>query len=221
MVSKQEQALWNRITDEGVIAVIVVDEPKQAVDAVSALQDGGVNAIELALRTPAAFRAAELVRRSVPQLILGIGTVLMPTQVKRCREVGADFAVSPGLNRRVVIEAIEAMLPFAPGIATPSDIEAAVELGCQTLKFFPAEPSGGLAYLKGMAAPYQHLNLRYIPLGGIDEQNCQAYLQSPLTSAVGGSWLAPTELIRDQAWGQICTRAQRLRRLVDSCRGSG
>lgn len=209
--------VWNRIADEGILAVIVVDDEQQALSTISALIDGGINAVELALRTPSALHAIERVRVAAPSLLLGVGTVLTPAQVRQCHAAGVDFALAPGVNCRVIAEAIDVMLPFVPGIATPSDIEAAVEMGCDLLKFFPAEPVGGIDYLTSIAAPYQHLNLSYIPLGGIHAENCVSYLKSPIVCAIGGSWLAPTSLIREQNWKQIRQRAALVRELIESC----
>lgn len=220
MSNNVEHNVWDRIDEQRIIAVVVVDDAASAASAVAALADGGVHAIELALRTPAALEALRRVRAASPGVLLGAGTVLTPQQVHQCRDAGVDFAVAPGFNRRVVAEAMEAGLPFAPGIATPSDIEAAVELGCRYLKFFPAEPIGGLRYLTSMAAPYRHLNLRYIPLGGIDAANCAAYFACPLIAAVGGSWLAPTQLIRAGDWDEVRRRAAAVRDVIEASTGS-
>ena len=121
---------------------------------------------------------------------------------------GAAFGVAPGMNPRVVHAARDAGLPFAPGIATPSDIEQALECDCRLLKFFSAEPMGGISYLKSIAAPYAHLNLRYIPLGGIDASHLDRYLAEPLIQAIGGSWIAPRELIQKHDWQTIGERAR-------------
>ena len=121
---------------------------------------------------------------------------------------GLRFGVAPGTNPQVIEAAAEVGLPFAPGVANPSDIEKAQSLGCRCLKFFPAEPSGGLPYLRSMAAPYNHLGLRYIPLGGLKLQNMADYLADSLVPAIGGSWLAPRDLIRNNDWATIEQNAQ-------------
>src|SRR5690606_23678274 len=121
---------------------------------------------------------------------------------------GAAFAVAPGCSPRVIAAAAAAGLPFAPGIATPSDIENALEAGCRLLKLFPAEASGGLGYLNSLAAPYAHLKLRYIPLGGLNPKNMRAYLENPYVAALGGSWIAPRELIAAERWDEITAHAQ-------------
>lgn len=208
----------SRIEAAGVIAVLVIDRPEDAILAADALVAGGVDAIELALRTPASLEALRQLKRVRPALLVGAGTVLAPSQVSQVIDTGADFAVAPGCNPRVLAAATRSGLPFGPGVATPSDIEAALEHGCNLLKFFPAEPSGGLPYLKTMTAPYAHLGLRYVPLGGINESSAAAYLAEPSVAALGGSWLAPRELVQKQDFAEITTRATRIRALVSQIR---
>jgi 2-dehydro-3-deoxyphosphogluconate aldolase/(4S)-4-hydroxy-2-oxoglutarate aldolase len=145
----------------------------------------------------------------VPEMTAGVGTVITPEQVCQVAAAGAAFGVAPGLNRRVLDQAMHVRLPFAPGIATPSDIETALEYNCRLLKFFPAESAGGVAYLKSMAAPYAHLNIQYVPLGGINEQNMKTYLSEPAVVALGGTWLAPRNLIHQKNWNQITENARR------------
>ena len=196
-------AIAAQIGNCGVIAVLVIDRVEDSVPVARALIGGGVSAMELTLRTPAAIDALRAIKRDVPEMLAGAGTVITPAQVSQVLEAGAGFAVSAGTNRRVVEEAGRLGLPFAPGIATPSDIEQALEFGCRLLKFFPAEAGGGLAYLKSMAAPYAHLGLKFIPLGGLDAGNMKSYLREPIVQGIGGSWLAPRELIRVRNWDAI------------------
>lgn len=206
--------LLDRISDGAVVAVLVVDDVAHAVPLARALYTGGIRAMELTLRTPAAMDALRAIRAEVPEMLTGIGTILTPEQVRDVAQSGAAFGVSPGLNPRVVKEAQDAGLPFAPGIATPSDIEAALELGCRELKFFPAEPSGGLPYLKSIAAPYRHLGVRFIPLGGIKASNMAVYLGDPTVLAIGGSWLATPSLIKEQNWSAITELASEAMAIV-------
>ncbi|MEC7407220.1 MAG: keto-deoxy-phosphogluconate aldolase, partial [Planctomycetota bacterium] len=119
-----------------------------------------------------------------------------------------------GLNPTVVEHAQKVGLPFAPGVATPSEIERAVELGCRELKFFPAEPIGGIQYLRSMAAPYSHLGLQFIPLGGINASRLGSYLDDPSVLAVGGSWLAPRQIIQKKDWSTVIDHATESRRIV-------
>ena len=186
-----------------VVAVLIVDDAKDAVPVAEALMAGGVKSIELTLRTDAALEAVAAIKKAVPEMTLGVGTVIFPEQVSPVAEAGADFAVSPGFSRPVAEAALKVGLPFAPGIATPSDIEGALLLGFRILKFYPAEAMGGLRYLKSMTAPYHHLDLKFVPLGGINMGNLQDYLSSPLIAALGGSWIAKRELIQAKNWKQI------------------
>ncbi len=207
-----------QLDETGVVAVLVIEEVKHAIPLAQALLAGGVKAIELTLRTPAALAAARKIKQALPEISLGFGTVLTVDQVKAVVDLGADFAVSPGCNPRIIAEAYRLGLPFAPGVMTPSDIEMAVEQGCRVLKFFPAETTGGMALLKSMAAPYQYLGLKFIPLGGLNIQNARAYLQSPLVSAIGGSWLAKPEVIQAEDWDTITQNARQIRTLIEEVR---
>lgn len=168
-----------------------------------ALLEGGLSTMELTLRTPAALDCIRTIRKEVPELMVGAGTVLSPEQVRQVVEAGAYFAVAPGFNRRVV-EAAHAMgLPFYPGVMTPSDVESALELGCTLQKFFPASAAGGLEMIKALAGPYAHTGLKLIPLGGITAGNMKQYLDHPLVAAVGGSWLVDKKHIAAGDWAGI------------------
>jgi 2-dehydro-3-deoxyphosphogluconate aldolase/(4S)-4-hydroxy-2-oxoglutarate aldolase len=210
--------LLERIEQCGVIAVLVVDEVRHAVPLARALLSGGVDAMELTLRTDAAVEALRAIRQDVPEMLAGIGTILRPEQVGMVAKAGAAFGVSPGVNVRVISEARRVGLPFAPGVVTPSDVEAALELGCRELKFFPAEPSGGIEYLKSMAAPYVHLGVRFVPLGGVNTRNLATYLGESMVLAVGGSWLAPRDLIAAENWQAITDRAAEASRIAREVR---
>ena len=206
--------MLTKIKEAGIIAVLVIEDIKHAVPIVDCLLNNGITAMELALRTPIAFDAIALIKSRYPQMLAGVGTILTPDQVGKCVSIGADFGVSPGLNPSVVQCAQQLGLPFAPGIATPSDIERGLELNCNVFKLFPAEPSGGIKYLESIAAPYKHMNLKYIPLGGITFENMQQYFDTGLVPAVGGSWIAPQKLIRDENWAQISANAKQASDLI-------
>lgn len=210
--------LIKRINEAGIIAVLVVDEVKHAVPLARALLKGGVDTIELTLRTPAALAAAKAIKKEVPEITLGIGTVLTVDQVKAVADLGADFAVAPACNPRVVKEAQKQNLSFAPGIMTPTDIEIAIEMGCRVLKYFPAESAGGMSLLKNMVGPYQYLGLTFIPLGGLNMNNARSYLESPLITAVGGSWLAKQAVIQAEDWETITNNAREIRNLIQEIR---
>jgi 2-dehydro-3-deoxyphosphogluconate aldolase/(4S)-4-hydroxy-2-oxoglutarate aldolase len=213
--------LWKQIVSKAVVAVLVVDRVEDAVPLARALVEGGVTAMELTLRTPVAVDALCAIRQEVPAMTAGIGTILTEEQVKRVSEAGAAFGVSPGCNPRVIRAAQEAGLDFAPGIATPTEIEVALEHGCRLLKLFPAEPMGGLTYLKSVAAPYLHLGLQFIPLGGLAPGNVGAWLADPLIAAVGGSWLAPRQLIKAGRWAEISRNAAEAIGIARGARGEG
>lgn len=209
----------SRIQSSGVIAVIAIENAKDAVPMALALKKGGVSAIELTLRTPAALDCIRAIKSELPDILLGAGTVLTPAQADAAKEAGAAFAVAPGLNAKVVKHAASIGLPFAPGVMTPSDIELSLELGCSTMKFFPAEPAGGLKTLATMAAPYRHLDVQFIPLGGLSQSNMGEYLKSSLVAAIGGSWLAKTETISANDWASIEAAAAGAAAVVKSIRG--
>ena len=212
-------SLKKQISNTGIVAVLVIDDAANAVPLARALLAGGVNVMELTLRTDAALDSLRAIRAEIPEMLAGIGTVLTPDQAKAAHDAGAAFAVAPGFNPRVVSAAKEVGMPFAPGICTPSDIEGALEFDCNVLKFFPAETSGGLAHLKNIAAPYQHLNLSYVPLGGVNANNLASYMSSPLVAAVGGSWLAKREVIAAQDWDAITSNAKEARTIISNTRG--
>lgn len=214
MESQFPASMLDRISNSGVIAVLVVDEAASVVPLARALIACGINVMELTLRTDAAVAALRLVKQEVPEMLAGVGTVLSPGQLDEVMDAGAEFAVSPGLNPKVVQHAQSIGLPFAPGVATPSEMEQAIDLGCRELKFFPAEPIGGIKYLKSMSAPYRHLGLQFIPLGGINANQLGAYLADPSVLAVGGSWIAPRQIIAKSDWSTVIDRATESRRIV-------
>jgi 2-dehydro-3-deoxyphosphogluconate aldolase/(4S)-4-hydroxy-2-oxoglutarate aldolase len=213
-------AIQARLHRSGVLAVLVIDDDAQAVPLARALLEGGVDAIELTLRTDAAMTALRRIRAELPAMLVGAGTVLTPEQANAVQAAGAAFGVAPGMNPRVVAEARRIGLPFAPGVCTPTDIELAVEQGCRLLKFFPSEPSGGIPYLRTIAAPFQHLGVRFIPLGGVSASNAGTYLREPSVLALGGSWLAPAELIRSNDWKAITASARVASNIVQNVRGT-
>jgi len=211
--------IQEKIAAEGIIAVLEIESEQNAVPLAHSLLEGGITVIELALRTPAAFPSISLIAKAVPQMYIGIGTIIEPGQAAMVKkENGVRFGVSPGINPEIVKEAIAAELPFAPGIATPSEIEQAISLGCRVVKFFPAEGMGGLSYLKSINAPYNHLGVKYIPLGGVTIDNLASYAQFDRILAIGGSWIAPKDLIKTQNWSKITKRAKEAKDIWQSNR---
>jgi 2-dehydro-3-deoxyphosphogluconate aldolase/(4S)-4-hydroxy-2-oxoglutarate aldolase len=210
--------LLNKLHATGVAAVLVMDDVSAAVPVAEALLRGGVSFIEFTLRTPVALDCVQAIRSAVPDMIVGAGTVLTPLQAEQARDAGAAFAVSPGVNPAVINHAINIGLPFAPGVMTPTDIELAVQCGCRELKFFPAVPSGGLPYLRSAAAPFRHLGLSYLPLGGISADNLSEWIREPDVIAVGGSWLVPADAVKAKDWDQLTELATAATRLVQQHR---
>lgn len=214
-----ESELGQRLLSRKLIAVLVIDRAEDAVPLARALLAGGVDLMELTLRTDAALEALREIRREVPEMVAGVGTILTKKQADEAWAAGAAFGVAPAMNREVAQHAMDLGLPFGPGVMTPTDIDQGVALGCRLLKFFPAESSGGLPHLRNIAAPYAHLGVKFIPLGGINLDNLADYLVSDLIGAVGGSWLAPRKLIADRNWAQIQANAREARERVDSLPG--
>lgn len=200
--------VFDEVAEQRVVAVLVIDREQDAVPLARALLAGGIRVMELTLRTEAAMGALKLIRSQVPEMIAGIGTILTPDQVRAVADADGSFGVSPGLSETVLETARDCGLPFAPGVLTPSDIENALRHDLRLLKFFPVEPSGGLNYLNAVAAPYQHLGVRFIPLGGLNVENMTNYLANPAVAAIGGSWIAQREAILAGDWGTITTRAK-------------
>ena len=202
------QEITKSLERAGIVAVVVLDREQDAVPTARALLRGGVSHMEPTLRTEAAPAALQAIVREVPEMTVGAGTVLTAEQVARVTEIGVRFAVAPGFNPAVAAAAATAGLSFAPGVATPSDIEAAYYHGCRVLKLFPATPLGGPQFLKSVNAAYRHLGLRFIPTGGVTAETMTDWLALPEVLAVGGSWLAPAGLIRDGNWDEIERRAR-------------
>ncbi|GAA4455696.1 bifunctional 4-hydroxy-2-oxoglutarate aldolase/2-dehydro-3-deoxy-phosphogluconate aldolase [Novipirellula rosea] len=199
--------ILQRLKETRVVAGFSVEKAEHAVPLAQALLAGGIDAIELTLRTPAGLAAVKAIVSGVPGMLVGVGTILTPQTVREVKMAGADFGVAPGTNPRVVRAAVEAGLPFAPGIATPSEIEAAIELGCRFVKFFPAAATGGVPYLRSMSAPYKHLGIQYFPLGGLNADNMTDYLNEPNVLAIGGSWIVQQTLVENHDWDGITARA--------------
>jgi 2-dehydro-3-deoxyphosphogluconate aldolase / (4S)-4-hydroxy-2-oxoglutarate aldolase len=208
------RAVVERLRTLRVVPVIVIDSPRDAVPLATALADGGLPCAEVTLRTAGAAEALALIARERPDFLVGAGTVLTPQQADLALRSGAAFAVSPGTNPRVVAHCREIGLPFYPGVATPSDLEAALELGASTVKFFPAEPMGGVKFLKALAAPYGDVS--FMPTGGITRDTLAGYLGFPRVVACGGSWMAPSDWIAAGAFDRIRDETRRVVDLVES-----
>ncbi len=185
----------------GLIPVIKIENADDAVPLAKALIDGGLPAAEITFRTPCAAEAIKRITDAYPDMLVGAGTVLTAEQVDAAIAAGSKFLVSPGLNPKTTAYALSKGVPMLPGCSNPSDIEAALELGLTTVKFFPAEAAGGLKMLKAMAAPYGQLT--FMPTGGINANNLLDYLRFNKIVACGGSFMVADDLVRDKKWDEI------------------
>ena len=185
----------------GLIPVIKIENADDAVPLAKALIDGGLPAAEITFRTSCAAEAIKKITDAYPEMLVGAGTVLTTEQVDAAIAAGSKFLVSPGLNPKVTSYALSKGVPMLPGCANPSDIEAALELGLTTVKFFPAEAAGGLKMLKAMAAPYGQLT--FMPTGGINANNLLDYLKFNKIVACGGSFMVADDLVREKKWDEI------------------
>lgn len=197
----QMNPVLERIRNLGIIPVVKLDDAKDAVPLAKALCEGGLPVAEVTFRTDAAEESICRMTESFPDMFVGAGTVLTTEQVDRAIAAGAQFIVSPGFNPVVVQYCIEKGIVITPGISSPSEIEQALMLGLDVVKFFPAEASGGLAKIKAMAAPYT--SMKFMPTGGINEKNLLAYLDFPKILACGGSWMVSDKLINAGEFDKI------------------
>lgn len=185
----------------GIIPVVVIEDEANAEPLAQALFDGGLSTMEVTFRTDAARNAITRIANAFPAMLLGAGTVLTVEQVKMACDCGAKYIVSPGLNRNVVEYCMHNGIPVTPGVATPTEIEAALELGLHVVKFFPAEANGGIEYLRAISAPFKHM--RFIPTGGIEEMNLLSYLKFPKVLACGGSWMVKADIIASKRFDEV------------------
>ncbi|THD55183.1 MAG: bifunctional 4-hydroxy-2-oxoglutarate aldolase/2-dehydro-3-deoxy-phosphogluconate aldolase [Bradyrhizobium sp.] len=206
MTAKQDKlaTLFKQAT---IIPVLAIDRLEDAVPLAKALVAGGVRVLEVTLRTEVAIPAAKAIMADVPEAIVGIGTILNAADLARAETLGAKFGISPGATPELLKAAAASALPFAPGIATASDLMQALAHGFDLVKFFPAESSGGIKALRALAGPFP--DVRFCPTGGIGEANAAAWLSEPNVVAVGGSWLCPAADIRSANWAGISAICRR------------
>lgn len=190
-----------KLSEIGIVPVIKIDDAAKAAPLAKALMEGGIPAAEVTFRTAEAAQAIRRMTSEAPDILVGAGTVLTIDQAKQAVDAGAQFIVSPGFNRSVVEYCKQCDILIIPGCATPTDMERAIELGLNTVKFFPAEQAGGTQYLKAVSAPYQ--NLEFMPTGGITEANLNDYLSFDKVIACGGSWMVKPELIASGQYDEI------------------
>jgi len=209
--------LLDKLRMLGVVPVLVLDDSAAAGLVVQALVEGGLPCVEVTFRTAAAAAAIRGIVAAHPEVIVGAGTVLSPSQAAEAKAAGAQFVVSPGLNPRVVEYCQSHDVPVFPGVCTPTEIEAALTLGLEVVKFFPAEPMGGVPFLEAIAAPYG--GVEFIPTGGIDLEALPRYLSSKRVLACGGSWMAPRGWIGAGQYDRIREAARRAAQAVAAARG--
>lgn len=191
-----------RLSEFKIVPVITINNANKAVKLAQVLVENGLPCAEVTFRTPVAAQAIKNMREAYPDMLIGSGTVLTTKQVDESIEAGVDFVVSPGLNPTTVKYCQQRGVQIVPGVNNPSLVEQAMELGLDTLKFFPAEPSGGINMLKALIAVYP---VSFMPTGGVSSKNVNDYLAIPEVFACGGSWMIPTDLIDDEKWDELAT----------------
>ena len=190
-----------RISQMGIVPVVTLEDAKDARALAEALSRGGLPCAEVTFRTDAAEEAIRIMSREVPEMLVGAGTVLSVEQAERALAAGAKFMVSPGFQEKVIRYGRERGCPVLPGVSNPSEVGRAAELGLDVVKFFPAEQNGGIAMLKALAAPYPQM--KFMPTGGITEENLRAYLDFDRIVACGGSWMVKKELVETGRFDEI------------------
>ncbi len=195
-----------------IIPVVVIENIKDAVPLVQSLIEGGIQIIEVTLRSSCALEAIELIAKNVPKMRVGAGTILNPTQLEQAQNRGAEFLISPGLTIKLLEYAKKKDMPLIPGVSSSSEVMQALELGYNALKFFPAEYCGGVKLLNAFNGPFK--GVKFCPTGGISADNMHSYLNLENVLCVGGSWLTPKNLIQNKEWDkitEICKRSLALR----------
>lgn len=195
----------------GVLPVIKIEDPETAVPLAESLRNGGLNAIEVTFRNDTALQAMSLIKKQFPDMTVGAGTILAKSQADDAISAGADYLVAPGFNREIVEYSLEKGVEIVPGCSTASEMDEALRLGLSTLKFFPAEPMGGVAALKLYSGPFS--SIRFLPTGGISFDNLESYLRMPCVAACGGSFMAKADQIKAHNWDGItenCKKAVKM-----------
>lgn len=209
--------ILTRIETAGVVPVVVIENAADAVPAARALLAGGVDVMEITFRTDAAAESIRAVAQECPEMLVGAGTVLTLEQCRLAVSLGAKFIVSAGLDEEVVRWCVENGVPVLPGVATPTEIMAAMRLGLRVVKFFPANVYGGLGALKALAGPFG--GVKFIPTGGVSAANLAEFIKSPYIHAVGGSWVCPKAEISAHNFEKITALCREARETVDAARG--
>lgn len=210
--------IFEQFSKIGIIPVVVLDDAKDAAPLAKVLCENGLPCAEVTFRTAAAEEAIKTMSREFPDMLVGAGTVLTIEQADRAINAGAKFIVAPGLNPKIVQHCLDQSVPVTPGTQTPSEMEQALELGLKVVKFFPAEPSGGLNMIKAVAAAY--VDLKFMPTGGINAKNVRDYLAYNKIIACGGSWMVKKDLIAAGEWDKIGAMVREAADIVKEIRGN-
>ncbi len=203
----------------GIIPVVVLHDDQDALPLGEKLLESGLPCAEITFRTDAAEISIKKLAKAFPELYLGAGTILTAEQANRAIDAGAQFIVSPGTNPHVIDHVLKKDITMIPGVLTPTEIEAAMQFGLDTVKFFPAEPAGGIKMIKALAAPY--LNLHFVPTGGIHAGNIREYLKCNRVLACGGSWIVNSILIKEKKYDEIEKLIHEAVQIVNEVRGEG
>ena len=210
-------AMMQQFKKIGIIPVVVLNDVKDALPLGECLMKGGLPCAEVTFRTAAAEESIRQMAKAYPDMLVGAGTVLTTEQADRAIDAGAKFIVSPGFNPKVTEYVLKKGVPMCPGTCTPSEMEAAMELGLDVVKFFPAEPSGGLKMIKAVAAAY--VNLNFMPTGGISAANVRDYLAYDRIVAAGGSWMVSGSLVKEGKFDEILKLVKEAADIVKEIRG--
>jgi 2-dehydro-3-deoxyphosphogluconate aldolase/(4S)-4-hydroxy-2-oxoglutarate aldolase len=209
--------ILEKLGQYGIVPVVVLNDSKDAEPLADALCEGGLACAEVTFRTKAAAESIKIMSEKHPEMLVGAGTVLTVEQVDEAVAAGAKFIVSPGLNSEVVKYCLDKNIAITPGVVTPSEMEQAIELGLNIVKFFPAEPSGGLSMIKAVSAPYTML--KFMPTGGINPGNVKEYLKSDKIFACGGSWMVKGDLVDAGDFDKIKELTKEAADIVKEIRG--
>lgn len=209
--------IMDRIYKTGVVPVVVLNDAADAVDTADALLAGGIDIMEITLRTPAALDSMRAIAKERPQVLMGAGTVVSLAQCKQALEAGARFIVSPGFDAEVVSYCMENGIPVLPGCVTPTEIMAGLKLGVKVFKFFPAGVYGGLSAMKALSGPFG--GIKFVPTGGVNGENMKDYVEAAFIQAVGGSWMCSAKDISGHAWEKITVLSRQATEIVKAIRG--
>ncbi len=211
------QEMMEKFYKTGIVPVVVLNDVEDALPLGEKLMEGGLPCAEVTFRTAAAEESIRRMVKAYPDMLVGAGTVLTTEQADRAIDAGAKFVVSPGFNPKVTEHVLKKGIPMTPGVCTPTEIEAAMAFGLDVLKFFPAEPSGGLKFIKAIAAAY--VSLRFMPTGGINADNVRDYLAYDRIVACGGSWMVNGKLIKEGRFDEIEKLVREAASIVKEIRG--